>query len=128
MAVELAFLLPVLLLIVCGVIDFGRALNAQITVSAAAREGARLAALRFPESLVQDRIRIAATGLPVSVSLPYACPAIGSGRPWDRPRAEVVVSHDFDFLTPLGTLAHLTGGGGTGTLTLTGKGVMRCGG
>ena len=44
-AVEFALLLPLLLLIVFGIIDFGRALNAQITLTQAAREGARLAAL-----------------------------------------------------------------------------------
>ena len=41
-AVEFALLLPLLLLIVFGIIDFGRALNAQITLTQAAREGARL--------------------------------------------------------------------------------------
>ena len=44
-AVEFALLLPLLLLLVFGIIDFGRALNAQITLTQAAREGARLAAL-----------------------------------------------------------------------------------
>ena len=44
-AVEFALLLPVLLLLVFGIIDFGRALNASITLTQAAREGARLAAV-----------------------------------------------------------------------------------
>ena len=47
-AVEFALLLPLLLLIAFGIIDFGRALNAQITLTQAAREGARLAALNQP--------------------------------------------------------------------------------
>ena len=41
-AVEFALLLPLLLLLVFGIIDFGRALNAQVTLTQAAREGARL--------------------------------------------------------------------------------------
>ncbi len=44
-AVEFAITLPLLLLIVCGVIDFGRVYNEMHTVNEAAREGARLAAV-----------------------------------------------------------------------------------
>ena len=67
-AVEFALLFPVLLLIVFGIIDFGRALNAQITLTQAAREGARLAAVGQPN--VVARTQAAATGLnPVSVSV-----------------------------------------------------------
>jgi Flp pilus assembly protein TadG len=39
-AVEMAIVLPLLLLVVFGVIDFGRAYNARILVTSAAREGA----------------------------------------------------------------------------------------
>lgn len=46
--VEFAIVLPVLLLLVFGIIDFGRALNTQSNLSAAVREGARLAAVQFP--------------------------------------------------------------------------------
>ncbi|MDQ1752735.1 MAG: hypothetical protein QOE71_3791, partial [Pseudonocardiales bacterium] len=41
-AVELALLTPVLLLFVLGIIDFGRLWYTQISLSQAAREGARL--------------------------------------------------------------------------------------
>ena len=44
-AVEMAIVLPLLVLLVFGIIDFGRMLNAQIQLSQAAREGVRLAAL-----------------------------------------------------------------------------------
>jgi Flp pilus assembly protein TadG len=44
-AVEMAIVLPLLVLLVFGIIDFGRMLNAQIEISQAAREGVRLAAL-----------------------------------------------------------------------------------
>jgi len=45
-AVEFAMVLPLLLLLVFGIIDFGRMLNAKITLNEAAREGARSAALQ----------------------------------------------------------------------------------
>ena len=84
-AVEFALLLPVLLLLVFGIIDFGRALNAQITLTQAAREGARLAALG--QSNVVSGTQAAATGLsPVTVTV-TSCPAnAGAGRQRDRHR------------------------------------------
>src|SRR5215472_18044642 len=63
-AVEFALLLPLLLLLVFGIIDFGRAINAQITLTQAAREGARLAALGQPN--VVSGTQAAATGLSLS--------------------------------------------------------------
>src|SRR5215469_8933308 len=72
-AVEFALLLPVLLFILFGIIDFGRALNAQITITQAAREGARLDALNQPN--VGPRTQAAATGLSgVSVTVVASCP------------------------------------------------------
>src|SRR6266550_9643907 len=77
-AVEFALLLPVLLLLIFGIIDFGRALNAQITLTQAAREGARLASLNQPN--VVSRTQAAAVGLsPVSVSVTSSCPP-GAGQ------------------------------------------------
>jgi len=43
--VEFALVLPVLLLILIGIIDFGWAFNGKITLTSAAREGARVAAI-----------------------------------------------------------------------------------
>jgi len=49
-AVEMALVLPVMLFLLMGMIDFGRAYNAQIQLSAAAREGVRLASLNTTPS------------------------------------------------------------------------------
>lgn len=48
--VELALLLPVLLLIMAGVLDLGRAFHAYVTVTNAAREGARYGAFHPTDS------------------------------------------------------------------------------
>ena len=118
---EFALLLPVLLLIVFGIIDFGRALNAQETLTQAAREGARLAALNQPN--VVSRTQAAATGLsPVAVTV-TACPA-GAG---PEVSATVSVTYVFSFVTPVGAVAGLIGGSGLGSpIALTAQGAMPC--
>jgi Flp pilus assembly protein TadG len=63
-AVEFALLLPVLLLIVVGTIEFGRVYSQFQVFNGAAREGARCAAVQntpFSECVVQDEIDRAAT-------------------------------------------------------------------
>jgi Flp pilus assembly protein TadG len=119
-AVEFALLLPVLLFLVFGIIDFGRALNAQITLTQAAREGARLAALGEPN--VVSRTRAAATGLsPVTVTV-TSCPA-GAGV---GVNAVVKASYSFSFVTPVNAIARMFGSGFGSTMTLTAQGVMPC--
>jgi Flp pilus assembly protein TadG len=44
-AVEFALLAPVLIMLLLGIMEFGRAYNVQITLSNAAREGARVMAI-----------------------------------------------------------------------------------
>jgi Flp pilus assembly protein TadG len=122
-AVELALVLPLLLLLVFGIIDFGRALNAQIEITSAAREGARWAALGRTD--IAQRVTDAAPGLSPAPTTTYtACanpPAAGSS-------TTVTATTTYTLITPLSGLAGLFGGALPGTLTLTGRGVMRCGG
>jgi Flp pilus assembly protein TadG len=137
-AVEFALLLPLLLLIIFGLIDFGRALNAQITLTQAAREGARLDALgSYTSSQICTRVETAATGLNLTcsnVTVEYSlsgstsagvCPAgaaVGGGD------GVVQVSYPFTFITPIGAIARLVGGGSGSFsgLTLTAQGDMPC--
>lgn len=123
-AVEFALCLPLLLLLVFGTIDFGRALNAQLTITQAAREGVRLAALGYPAGEVQARADAAAPELSgVSVTIAATCPP-GAGPTAD---AVVNVSYSFSFVTPVGAIAGLFGGGGLGSpIVLSAQGVMPC--
>jgi Flp pilus assembly protein TadG len=121
-AVEFALVLPLLLLILFAIIDFGRALNAQITLTQAAREGARLAALGEPN--VAARTQAAATGLsPVNVNVTPCPPGAGP-----TANATVTASYAYSFVTPIGAIAGLFGGGGGlgSPITLTATGVMPC--
>lgn len=120
-AVELALVLPVLLLVVFGIIDFGRALNAQITLTEAAREGARAESLG---AVAAARVNRASSGLgTVATDIERACPD-GPGIDDD---AVVVATHTFEFVTPVGAIAGIFGSTDIGgSMTLTGRGVMPC--
>jgi Flp pilus assembly protein TadG len=124
-AVEFALLLPVLLLLIFGIIDFGRAINDQITLTQAAREGARLASLGYSTSAVTTRAQSAATGLsPVpTVTVTTACPT-GAGTGVD---AVVKLSYTFTFVTPVGAFAAMFGTASFGsTLSLSATGEVPC--
>jgi Flp pilus assembly protein TadG len=126
-AVEFALLLPLLLLIVFGIIDFGRAINAQITITQAAREGARVMALPGGTTVesdgnqaYQDRAITAATGLGLTasdVTAPASCPATGGALAGDD--AQVQITYSFSFVTPISIFFG-------STRTLTAEGVMPC--
>jgi Flp pilus assembly protein TadG len=115
-AVELALVFPVLLLLVCGVVDFGRAYNAQITLATAARESVRVWALGGTTAQVQDRATAAAPGMTVTAT-------VISGTPCTFGTASTVrVRTDFTYLTPM--IKNLA----PGLTSLSSDGVMRCGG
>lgn len=121
-AVEFALLLPLLLFIVFGLIDFGRALNAQITLTQAAREGARVDALG--ESNVVGHTQTAATGLTgVGVSVTYAC-LLGDGAL--SKDATVLATYSYSFITPVSAIAGLFGSSFGSTISLKATGVMPC--
>ena len=117
--VELALVLPLLLFILFGVVDFGRMLNAQLTLTESAREGARAAALG---QSADTRVQATATNLSGVTDTVTICPPGGSA----TANAVVVTRVQFSFVTPLAALAPLFGRSLSGSVTLTGKGVMPC--
>ena len=58
--VELAFVLPVLMMLLVGIIEFGGAYSAQVSIQGAAREGARALALGESSANVDSVTRSAA--------------------------------------------------------------------
>jgi len=117
-AVEFALVLPLLLILIFGIIDFGRMLNAKITLSEAAREGARATALLGSDA-GSARARSAADGYAINDPDIRSCPS----SPGSDDDATVTVTYQFQFITPLSLLL---GAGGDGTVDLSAKGVMPC--
>jgi Flp pilus assembly protein TadG len=120
-AVELALVLPVLLLVLFGIIDFGRMLNTQLTLTEAAREGARAAALRQSAA---TRVQSATTGLTGVTAQVTSCPTNAVA----TQDAIVTVNYQFQFLTPLAAIAGAFGTGPDETFAMGARGIMPCAG
>jgi Flp pilus assembly protein TadG len=113
----MAIVLPILLLLMFATIDFGRMLNKQITVTAAAHEGARVLSLGGSEANAIQRAE-AIAGDDITPGPTQLCdPATGA-----TADAQLTITYDFDFITPVG----LIGGGFDGKARLTGRGVTPC--
>jgi Flp pilus assembly protein TadG len=116
--VEFAFVLPILLVLAMGMLDFGRAFHTKSLLDQAAREGARVAVVTSPDpDIVTDRVNevLASGGItPTSVTV------VG---PDAEHMVTVTVSATFTFITP-GIFA-LVGGSYGNTIAMAGQTVMR---
>lgn len=106
--IEFALTLPILLILLLGVLDGGRAVLATIALSGAVRDGARVGALAYPEAgweglAIQRTRESAGGGLDVS-SLQVTAQSQVTG---DAIFIAVEASYRFQPITPL--LSELTG-------------------
>ena len=118
-AVEFALILPLLVLLVLGIVEFGRGFQVSGTLSAAAREGVRVMALQNDPAAARAAVRSAASSLDPAITnaqitiTPATCPT-GVGT--------TTVRLTIHYVQPF-----VTGIFGA-SIGLTGTGVMRCGG
>lgn len=111
--VEMALVLPILVLLIFGIIEFGRGYYTRTTLTHAAREAVRVAALDSGDPVQTARDRAAnldETAITVTVSPDPCVP----GDP-----VTVTLEYDHDYSVPLF---------GTGTWSFEEEGTMRCGG
>ena len=118
-AVEFAFIVPLLLVLVLGIAEFGHAFQVQGTLSAAAREGARVMALQNDPAAARAAVRNAAPTLDPAVTdaqieVSDVCPPTTT----TTRNVRVTVEYPMPFLT----------GFFGADIDLTGTGVMRCNG
>ena len=115
--VELAIVLPVLLMLVFGIIEMGRLYNAQVTLTHAAREGIRDYVIHHDELQAQNTAIIAASSnfntAPMVIELDPR-PDCDAGLP-----ATMTITYPFSMRIPFI---------GDNIVTITTQGVMRCGG
>ena len=114
-AVEFAILLPLLLMLVMGTIEFGRAYNAQITLTNAARDGVRVMAIANDPAGAKTAAKNAAAS--VSTSIPTSDITLSTNACTSGAQVTVTIKY---------TLSTITGI--AGPFPMTGKGVMLCGG
>jgi Flp pilus assembly protein TadG len=117
--VEMALVLPILLFLSLGMLDFGRAFHAKNILDAAAREGCRVAVVTAPdEAIVQSRVATVCSSGGITPTSTSVSP-VGEDR-----MVTVTVTTRFAFVTPgifalFGTLADPTG------INMTGRSTMR---
>lgn len=124
-AVEMAIVLPLLLMLLIGIIEFGRVFNVQISLSQAAREGARHAAIHHADA----DLDVQEAALSAAPSLANLAVAVDDDADSCAPGADVRVTTT----VMLGSLTGLFDAALFDMpvifpLELTGVGVMRCGG
>ena len=119
-AVEFALVLPILLMLVFGIIDFGLMIHEKTMLANAAREGARNGAISRSEAVIRQTVAnslvgAAQTEATVTVSCVKAngTACTGSFDAAVEPGGKVVVTVEdrYTWITPISTLVGL----GTGT-------------
>jgi Flp pilus assembly protein TadG len=131
--IEFAFILPLLLAMLAGIVDFGRMFQRLEVTTNAAREGARLASLPgYSETDVRNRVRAymdagirAGAGAQTNVTRTIVNITPGGGGASFQ-AAQVVVSYNSTYLI-LGPLVTLIGGetADFSTITLSATSTMR---
>lgn len=124
--VEFAIILPLLLGIVIGIFEFGRAWNVYQVLTNTAREGARAAVIRsnsdqFVDNVIRERLQSAALE-PDSASVTIVGRGDGAGQ---SSSVQVSYPYRFQFLGPIVALLDGSDSNMAGTLTLSTTAVMR---
>ena len=119
--VEFALVVPVFLILLLGIVDFGWALRSWITVTNSAREGARTGAVGATcDDIKQRAVDTSADLLTLSDVAVQNC----QGDPGTS--VVVTVTYDYSFITPLGALlTTFSGGSLPSTITMTSSSDMR---
>lgn len=126
--IEFAFVLPLLLLVVAGIIDFGFLFKDYEVLTNAAREGARLGSLpNYTPADIQARVTdYAISGGLIAGDVTIPTPTtvaidLGGGTTVTGIQVTVSYPHAFWILGPIATLT----GGSFGTVNLTATSTMR---
>jgi Flp pilus assembly pilin Flp len=128
--IEFALVLPIMLLVFAGIVDFALMFQRFLTISNAAREGARIAVLPgYTQVDVANRVtQYVREGIgddsvtPTTVLTPVTIDPPGATPPF--PAAQVVVSMTHTYLF-MGPVSGMLGGGSWSSITLAARSTMR---
>lgn len=128
--IELALVLPILLLVFAGIVDFALMFQRYLAVNNAAREGARIAVLPgYTQTDVQNRVTQYvrqgigdATASPVAVLAPVSIDPPGPTPAFPAAQVTVTMTHTYLFLGPV---SGMLGGGSWSSITLFARSTMR---
>jgi Flp pilus assembly protein TadG len=104
--VELALVLPLFLAIVLATVDFGWALRNYITITNAAREGARLGVTGATSTDIQAKTVASSSSLLATTDVSVTGAGGASGT-----NVQVTADYDYYYITPLGRIMNLISGG-----------------
>jgi Flp pilus assembly protein TadG len=124
--VEFALLVPIFLILLFAIVDFGMGFYSWITVTNSAREGARLGAVQATEQQIIDRVHDASDLIneDTKMIVTVTNSADTGGQPGES--VVVQVDYDYDLITPLASLVAFVSGDIIGpTLTLSSTAEMR---
>lgn len=113
-AVEFALLLPLFIMLVMGITQFGRGYNATVELTGAVREGARALAVGQSSADASDAIVAASPGLTPAPTVTTASECTGGAE-----QASITARYSLTYNIPFVA---------QGTWNIVRTGVMRCGG
>ena len=120
--VEFALLVPIFLLLLFAIVDFGMGFYSWITVTNAAREGARLGVVMATAQQIEDRVNQTAD-LPNESTRMTVTVTNAQGQPGES--VVVKVDYDYDLITPLAGIVSFVSGSVGPTLTFSSTAEMR---
>jgi Flp pilus assembly protein TadG len=126
--VEFTMILPIFLVLMFGLVDFGRAFYTWLLVTNAAREGARVAAVQADSSAIDARIYDSfCSSYPSNCSLePGKLTITKTNVQGARGSAvSIDLAYDFEFVTPLGGILQFLGGSDLASPTISAHSSMR---
>ena len=132
--VEFTLLVPIFLILLFAIVDFGMGFHSWITVTNSAREGARLGAVQATTAQIIVRVQDTSdlinedTKMTVTVGCGPSSDPPPTGTCPSQPGESVVVrvDYDYDLITPLASLVAFLSGDIIGpTLTLSSTAEMR---
>jgi len=119
--VEFALILPIMLLLIFALVDFGRGFYTWLIVTNGAREGARVGATQQDYNAIMTRIRDATSTLdPGRMTVTITNVQGPRGQP-----ITVDIRYDFDWVTPIGPILNIVSGGNLDDITIRGYASMR---